>query len=711
MSVKPLTLLISILWVMSPRGSFAAPGKIDSLSALSKSGKEDTNVVLKICSLAEKIGLQTNDSLNKIVKAGLDRAWDISAKTDFNYGKALVLYCKGYILRRTKTDTATKYLLSASEINEPLGRPGLAFKINNALSNIYYTSGNYSADAVYAYKNIKIAELLQDSSKLTIAYHQLGNLYSDEHDYARAIKYHCLDLKYELKKHDSLHISYEYVNLGIDYLGASRFDSAIYYSNQAILIQTAAHNEVGQAYSLCTIGEAHFKQGEYQAALEDLLKAENFLTGHSDIMQQVENWNDLGNVYKALKDYGKAGHYFSIAKASAEKNKLYKYLIDSYLGLSQIHELLHDKDSALFYYKLYTDYKDTVFSTEKAKNVLSLSYQYNHDKEEKIREMENKQKEAINASERKSQQLIIASISIGLIMVVIFLGFVLNRFKITRQQKLVIEEQKIIVEEKNKDILDSITYAKRLQDAILPPLATIKRYLPESFVLYKPKDIVAGDFYWMEHFPLPMGEGQGEVTLIAACDCTGHGVPGAMVSVVCSNALNRTVKEFKITESGKILDKVRELVLETFEKSESEVKDGMDVSLCSITPLIEGEGAGVRLQWSGAHNPLWYIQNGELKELAPNKQPIGAFDKPLPFTTVNLELTKGVTIYLFTDGYADQFGGPKGKKFKYKQMQELLLANAAKPVEEQGRILNETLEAWKGTLEQVDDVLIIGIRV
>jgi len=266
-----------------------------------------------------------------------------------------------------------------------------------------------------------------------------------------------------------------------------------------------------------------------------------------------------------------------------------------------------------------------------------------------------------------------------------------------QERTLEIEEQKELVEEKQKDILDSITYAKRLQDAILPPVSFIKKFLPDSFLVYKPKDIVAGDFYWMER--------SDDNILIAAADCTGHGVPGALVSVVCSNALNRTVKEFHITEPGKILDKVRELVLETFEKSESNVQDGMDISLCCITTKTK------EVQWSGAYNSLWYIQKGEIKEVAADKQPIGKNNRPEPFNTHKLNLQKGDTLYLFTDGYADQFGGPKGKKFKYKQMEELLLANASKPMDEQKDVLENTLEKWKGTLEQVDDILIIGIRV
>ncbi|HXB11953.1 MAG TPA: SpoIIE family protein phosphatase, partial [Bacteroidia bacterium] len=271
----------------------------------------------------------------------------------------------------------------------------------------------------------------------------------------------------------------------------------------------------------------------------------------------------------------------------------------------------------------------------------------------------------------------------------------------TERANLLISTQKKEIEQKNKDILDSITYAKRLQDAILPPLSAIKQYLPESFVFYKPKDIVAGDFYWMEK--------SGDTIFIAAADCTGHGVPGAMVSVVCSTALNRALKEFNIRETGKILDKARELVLETFEKSEDNVQDGMDISLAAIS--YQPTANSFSLQWSGAYNSLWYVHDGKVIEVAADKQPIGKVDKPVAFTTHNLALHKGDTLYLFTDGYADQFGGLKGKKFKYKQLQKLLQTNAGKPLEAQKAILESTLNEWKGNLEQVDDILVIGIQV
>jgi serine phosphatase RsbU (regulator of sigma subunit) len=260
-----------------------------------------------------------------------------------------------------------------------------------------------------------------------------------------------------------------------------------------------------------------------------------------------------------------------------------------------------------------------------------------------------------------------------------------------------INGQKHLLEEKNKEITDSINYAQRLQQAILPSIEFITQNFPNNFVLYKPKDIVAGDFYWAEKI--------GEKFFIAAADSTGHGVPGAIVSVVCSNALNRTIKEFKLTETGKILDKTRELVIETFEKSASEVKDGMDISLLCI------DSKNKNIYWSGANNPLWYIQDNELKEIKADKQPIGKTEYPKPFRTHEIEYKANTTFYLFTDGFADQFGGPNGKKFKYKQFSDLLVKNNNLSQSQQAEIINKAFSDWKGDLEQVDDVCVIGIKI
>jgi serine phosphatase RsbU (regulator of sigma subunit) len=253
------------------------------------------------------------------------------------------------------------------------------------------------------------------------------------------------------------------------------------------------------------------------------------------------------------------------------------------------------------------------------------------------------------------------------------------------------------LEESHREIRDSITYAKRIQNAILPPRKLVKEYIPQSFILYKPKDVVAGDFYWMTHVE--------DKILFAAADCTGHGVPGAMVSVICNGSLNRSVKEFNLTDPGQILDKTRELVLEEFEKSEEEVKDGMDIALCSLQ--------GYKLLYAGANNSIWIIRNGTntIEEIKANKQPIGNYRQPKPFTTHAIDLAKGDTFYIFSDGYVDQFGGERGKKFKSINFKELLSSIQDETMERQRHIIDERFEIWRADADQVDDVCVIGVRV
>jgi len=198
---------------------------------------------------------------------------------------------------------------------------------------------------------------------------------------------------------------------------------------------------------------------------------------------------------------------------------------------------------------------------------------------------------------------------------------------------------------------------------------------------------------------------KGDNILFAAADCTGHGVPGALVSVVCHNALNRAVREFNLIEPAKILDKVTELVIETFEKSDANINDGMDIALCSLNSKTN------ELEYSGANNSLYIIRNNELTETKSDKQPIGKYSNIKPFTNHKQTLLKEDQIYLFTDGYADQFGGEKGKKFKYKQFKDLLLKNNKEPMKKQLDVLFSSFDSWKGDLEQIDDVCVIGVKI
>lgn len=258
-------------------------------------------------------------------------------------------------------------------------------------------------------------------------------------------------------------------------------------------------------------------------------------------------------------------------------------------------------------------------------------------------------------------------------------------------------KQKELVERKNKEITASINYAKRIQTAILPSNDLIQQNLPDSFILYKPKDIVAGDFYWLDTID--------DLVLIAAADCTGHGVPGAMVSVVCHNALNRAVREYKLSSPSEILNKTRDIVIEKFTSSAMEIQDGMDISLLAI------DKKNMTLSFAGANNNLYLIRDGKFKEYIADKMPVGRFLVNKEFSEYKIDLQKGDQLYIFTDGYADQFGGPNRKKFKYSAFKSLFVNIHEIPIKEQKEAIDKVLIDWMGDLEQIDDICVIGVKM
>ena len=280
----------------------------------------------------------------------------------------------------------------------------------------------------------------------------------------------------------------------------------------------------------------------------------------------------------------------------------------------------------------------------------------------------------------------------------LFLG--VKQFKVENNNfNTEINVQRIQLKEKNKDITDSINYAKRIQKALMASANLLNKNLPEHFVLYQPKDIVSGDFYWAEQI--------NSQFILAVCDCTGHGVPGAFMSLLNITKLNETVHEKKIIRPDLILNQVREDIIKVLNpEGTEETSDGMDAVLCSFN------FANLKLDFAGANNPLWIVREGSLTEYKPDKMPVGMYSGiKTDFTLQSIDLQKGDIIYLFTDGYADQFGGPKGKKFKYSQLKELLLSIHGLPMKEQQLIIHQKLESWKDRLEQVDDILIMGVRV
>jgi serine phosphatase RsbU (regulator of sigma subunit) len=274
------------------------------------------------------------------------------------------------------------------------------------------------------------------------------------------------------------------------------------------------------------------------------------------------------------------------------------------------------------------------------------------------------------------------------------------------QRTAEVVSQKELLEEKNKEVLDSINYAQRIQRSILPPPEEMQKALKNHFVLYKPKAIISGDFYWMAQVHTTDNI---NMVVLAVIDCTGHGVPGALMSIVGNTLLNQTIKNNDINTPAQALDFLNHELpknLKAQQKGEI-IRDGMDMVMCAINTQTR------QLYFAGANNNLYILRKGSVIELPGDKQAISGStdDVKKPFTNHSLQLEKDDVLYLLTDGYADQFGGPKGKKYKHKQLEALFVAISDKPIAEQREALNKSFEDWRGTQEQVDDVTVIGVRV
>jgi serine phosphatase RsbU (regulator of sigma subunit) len=291
----------------------------------------------------------------------------------------------------------------------------------------------------------------------------------------------------------------------------------------------------------------------------------------------------------------------------------------------------------------------------------------------------------------------IIAFAVIVLLALIVLPFARKILREEDEQKRLLHEQANAISKKNQEITASINYAQKIQNTILPELDNLPSAFSEFAMIYKPKDIVAGDFYFIEQ--------RGNHIYVAAADCTGHGVPGAMVSVICSNALFSAINDQQLCETNKILDATRDIVTQKFEFSRDDIKDGMDISLCRFDITTN------ELEYSGANSPIYIVRNNSLQELKPCKQPIGKFFSPRPFASKKVQLEKGDSVYMFSDGYADQFGGERGKKLKYKTFRERLLETSKLTLAEQMNHLDQFFNDWKGNQEQVDDVCLLGIRI
>lgn len=605
-------------------------------------------------------------------------------------------------------------------------------KVYMKFGNFYNITGDYEKSIEFINKGKKIFEELDLHQNIGSAYNNLGVTYEKMGRYNEAMDSYIKALNLYEQNVDSLNIAKTYLNLGLLYFRQEDYMKSMDFYQKSLDIRKSIDDKEGIALVYNNMAIVNYYTGNYNDVRKYFEKAYQIYLETGNLRRQLmalsniaEINNIIGQKEKALNTYFKIlkleeqmGHkgdqaqtlffigelYFSRNDLDRAKDYMYKSLDiakdigalddvkNAYKSLTQIYKEDKNYTKALGYYELYTEVKDSIFNAEKSKQIKELETQYEtKEKEQLIRNLENEK--LIQDLKIKKQRAFIFSVLAGLLSISVFLLILFRQNKTIRYANRTLAYQK-------KQITDSIEYASRIQTAILPPDEYIEQVIPDHFILYKPRDIVSGDFYWITH--------KGSKVVVAAVDCTGHGVPGAFMSMLGFAFLNEIVNKETELKANVILNQLRDYVKKSLHQTgkDDEAKDGMDIALCVI------DTENLKLQYSGAYNPLYLIRNNDIISLKADRMPIGIYilEKD-SFTNHEIEIEKNDTIYIFTDGYIDQFGGEGQTKFKMAPFRDLLISISNKSMRDQKRILEDRFYEWKGTHEQIDDVLVMGIKV
>lgn len=605
------------------------------------------------------------------------------------------------VMSLTKGDfnSALKYFKEGLSLSEQIN---YAYGISQGLNNIgyiYQEQGNLPLALETHFKSLKMKELQKDSSGLGFAYNNIAYIYQLEKQTAEALKfnYKALEIRTRIKDAEGMHLSL--LNIASILQAEGDKEEALALNKKSLAIAREANYSKGEAQSLRQICNNFLHVGKYDSAkiycsqaieiCKKLEYYEGILNCYIDMTNILLNQNDLNTA----EEYALKSLPISEALSTVENSK------NVYDLLYRIYKLKGNTTMALQMHEKLTALKDSLLNIENKSALVRSQLEYDHEKQKAIQEAKHQKDVAIAEQEKKKQMIIIGAIVLILIVISVFAFLLKRRLDITSRQKLIIEHQKHLVDEKQKEILDSIRYAKRIQNAILKSEEHESAHLPEHFILFKPKDIVSGDFYWAFE--------KSHYLYLAAADCTGHGVPGAFLTMLGISFLNEISAGEKLLLPSELIELLRERVIKELSQTgaSGETKDGMDISLLRLNLNT------LELDWTGANNPLYIISGNELAEIKGDKQPVGYSYDMKSFTNHHVQLKRGDYISIFTDGFADQFGGEKGKKYKYSSFKQKLIGIHSETASLQKNLLEEEFENWKGNLEQVDDVCVIGIRV
>ena len=651
------------------------------------------------------------------------------------------------LVQEYKSDTSKKELLN------------YLLNVYDNVSEYYFTNVENYEKALTVYKKQENVYLfLNEKNELANVYNKIGNVYKFRSDFEKALEYYQKSL--DLKKQQLNKVGEAYAHIGIAnvFINWGKYEEGLKHYKKCYKICIAESDTIGIAASLIGIGNVytylnklpdalknHKKAHKYYLLINDaegialsLLNLADIYTKTNELTKALKVYNDaleitlsnnyrirtaliyskIANINSLKENYTEAINFYNKSLVFAKETNYRKVIVSDFKGLAFSYKRINNLENAYKYLEYYYLLKDSIFNEEKHKQLTEIETKYQTVQKEKLIKQQKfklEKDKIINEKQTYQRNFILAI----LLFVFVVMTFVIIGYRNKRKANILlakqrdeIKYQKEKIEEIHHEVSESINYATRLQGAILPEEELLTEYLSEHFVLFKPKDKVSGDFYWWTYI-----DGH---TVITAADCTGHGVPGAFMSMLGVSFLREIVEKEYITNTGLILKKLRKEIIKVLKQkgATGEQKDGMDMAIISINHKTNV------VQFSGANNPLYIISKSikgfeplmnlgkiGLYEVKPDKMPIAIYDKMDNFTTHEIKLQKADQLYMFSDGFADQFGGEKGKKFKYKPFKKLLLENADKSMSSQKELLNTAFENWKNMEEQVDDVVILGIKI
>lgn len=589
----------------------------------------------------------------------------------------------------------------------------------NVAGTIHMDLGNYPIAMDYMLKSATLYAELNDKRGQAIAAGNLGILYTRRGEYRKALACYFIDYHCFKGTAKGGYIS-SCINIASSYQQLKMCDSSMVFNLEAL--NSPEIDSLQKSSVFNCMAKCNSDKGDLKTARAYALRAINCVDSTKKYYL-AESYMVLGLIEARSRNFPAAIAFVNKAIVFSKEIGVKEFEKNAYSTLVDIYEMQGNPLKALENYRLYTTLKDSLINQENEHSMSFMEARFESEKKEKEIELLNKDKK-LNEEKLRQDQILIQAFIYGGIVLVLALSFAIYAFVNKRKanKKLValnteVHKQKNQLLEKNQAITDSIQYAKRIQTALLTSEQYIKKLVPDFFIIYQPKDIVSGDFYWVYH--------QDNKMYFMCADCTGHGVPGAFMSLLGINFLNEIIIEKKISNPAAALNELRkEIILSLNREGGEETKDGMDCTLCAIDI---NTGA---IEVAAANNPVWIVrppagglqkdEKGNFKmapgfkmtEVKPDKMPVGKSPKDnTPFTPKNYQLKKGDCIYMFSDGFPDQFGGPKGKKMKYKLLKETILVNCHLSMIEQKAALQKCFANWKGTHEQVDDVLVLGIKV